>query len=602
MADKINKAGNLRRNNLDRSSSPYLLQHVSNPVWWQEWNEEIIGYASLHNKPVLVSVGYATCHWCHVMASEAFSDIKTADYLNEHFVCIKVDREQRPDIDQFMMDFINNQNGRGGWPLNVFLTPSLKPVFALTYAPAVSAGSSRSFFSVAASVFTFIEKHGDNIPPFISEEIRPSVVDEDTLFEKLSSYFDQINGGFGHGQKFPSHTSLLYLLYKLSVEDLPSVRSVCSVTLDAMRLRGLNDHLQGGIFRYCVDNEWTIPHFEKMLYDQAMALWTYALAYRVLEMDEYAGMAGKIIKCLDESFEKNGLYISAHDADTNHEEGATYLWDYEQLKKELDREEFSRFSKSYLIKEKGNFEGSNHLLRLNEVQLNDIEEKLLSIRRKRKQPSRDEKILCGTNALLAIALIQAGRLLDKPELEQKAAGLVKNIINMFWDGKTLGHSYFKGVLQHQGFLSDCASLLTAISMLYENDEEWNELMTEIGSCVRQFKEGESWIESKAEDFQPVFASWFDHPVPSGVSMAELGLIRVALLRNEETKTREYRQPFQSDFYNISTMISNGLFHVFTSPEPIPWNKIPVNSIQVRGTTFQDCYMGTCTILSHGILH
>ena len=320
-----------------------------------------------------------------------------------------------------MMDFINKQNGRGGWPLNVFLTPSLNPVFALTYAPASSGNSMYSFLSIAEKVFTFIEEHGNDIPAFSAGENKPSVADEDKLVETLSRYYDSVNGGFGNGQKFPSHSTLLYLLYNLAVDDSPSIKSICTKTLDAMRLRGLHDHLQGGIFRYCVDSEWTIPHFEKMLYDQAMALWTYSLAYRVIGKDEYRKMATDIVRCLDESFEDNGFYISAHDADTEHEEGATYLWSFEQLENELDPEELSLFSESYYISREGNFEGSNHLLRINDVPLKNIEDKLLAVRKKRKQPSRDDKILSGINALLAIALIQAGRFLDEPRLEEKAA-------------------------------------------------------------------------------------------------------------------------------------------------------------------------------------
>ena len=265
----------------------------------------------------------------------SFFGYKYIIILNEHFICIKVDREQRPDIDQFMMDFINNQNGRGGWPLNVFLTPALHPVFALTYAPAFSRDSMHSFLSIAEQVVIYMEKNSNDIPPYVLAENKPSVAEAESLADTLSAYYDPVNGGFGSGQKFPSHSTLLYLLYQLSIDDSPSIRTICSKTLDAMRLRGLNDHLQGGIFRYCVDNEWTIPHFEKMLYDQAMVLWTYSLAYKVMGKDEYKTMAINILRCLDESFEESGLYISAHDADTEHEEGATYIWSYEELERSL---------------------------------------------------------------------------------------------------------------------------------------------------------------------------------------------------------------------------------------------------------------------------
>jgi uncharacterized protein len=584
----------LKRNNLAKSSSPYLLQHVSNPVWWQEWSEDLISYASSSGKPILVSIGYATCHWCHVMASEAFSDLRTAAFLNDHFICIKVDREQRPDIDQYMMDFINAQNGRGGWPLNVFLAPSMNPVYALTYAPAVTGNSYDSFLDIAEKVLSYIEKNKGEIPAFISGEKKPLMADEEKIIDSLSTYYDPVNGGFGNGQKFPSHSTLLYLLYNLAIDNSPSIHTICIKTLDAMRLRGLNDHLQGGIFRYCVDNEWTIPHFEKMLYDQAMALWTYSLAYRVTAKDEYRRMAYDIIRCLDETFESNGFYISAHDADTEHEEGATYLWSYDELAEVLGQSDLKRFSESYYIERTGNMDGRNHLLKFKDIQLDDLEDKLLKVRKNRKQPSVDDKILCGLNALLAISLIQAGRFLNQPEYIERATALVRRIFSLFWDGVTLGHSYRNGIMQRQGFLTDAASLLAAVSMICEDDSGWEKPMKEIAAYVESFRRDELWIESDSSDFPTVPASWFDHPLPSGVSMAEFGLIRVALLTGGETGFREFLQPFQSDFYNITSMICNGMFHVITSPEPLSWKDLPVNSIQVRGDIIQDCFMGTCT--------
>ena len=583
------------RNNLDKSSSPYLRQHLDNPIWWQEWHEDVIRHAGDTGKPLMVSVGYSTCHWCHVMASEAFSDDRTAKFLNDNFVCIKVDREMRPDIDQYLMEFIQKQTGGGGWPLNVFLTPSLDPIFALTYAPVHQKGSMNSFLSLTQQVYSYFQKQGAGITSFIPSAEKPERVEEESLIATLAEYFDAENGGFGNSQKFPSHSTLLFLLYQLSVEDKAPVREMCVKTLDAMRMRGLNDHLQGGIFRYCVDSEWTIPHFEKMLYDQAMALWIYSLAYRVLGNPYYKAMSESIIRCLEESFEQDGFFITAHDADTGHEEGATYIWSIKELKDALGADEFTAFAGAYHISEEGNFEGGNHLIRKNEAPVKDTEEKLLALRRARQQPARDDKILCGNNALVAIALIQAGRLLTRPDLEVKAAGLVKRLMDRFWDGTTLAHSYYAGLLQRQGFLSDAAALFTALTMLIENDPGWEPAMKTIEKYLLSFRDGEKWIESDAADFRTVYASSFDHPVPSGVSLAEFGLIRAAVLRGKDVPGINYRQPYQCDFFNISSMISNGLFHVFTSQKPLEWDQLPVNSMQLRGRIEQDCYMGTCRI-------
>lgn len=583
----------LKRNNLDKSSSPYLLQHTGNPVWWQEWNDDLIRYAIETDTPVFVSIGYSTCHWCHVMADGAFSDQETSKWLNDHFICIKVDREQRPDIDQYMMDFISRQDGRGGWPLNVFLTPELNPVYALTYAPAKSDGSMYSFLSIAEQVYDYIKKHREQIVPFPSAEKEPSVIGENSLTRILSDYYDPENGGFGGGHKFPPHSTLLYLLYQLNIDDSPSIRTIVTKTLDSMLLRGLHDHLQGGIFRYCVDAEWTIPHFEKMLYDQAMSLWVYSLAYRNTDKEEYKWMGEKIIQCLYDSFEKDGLFVSAHDADTDHEEGSVYLWSYDELAGSLSSEEFARLSSVYHISKSGNFEGLNHLIRKNINRIDDVEEKLLAIRRSRVQPSVDNKILCGINSLIAISLVQAGRLFENPELIEKASYLMKRIKSVFWDGKMLSHSLFNGILQKQEFLSDAAAFLSAVTHLFEEDESWGGIMDEMANYIGSFREDNKWIESKVTDFPTVYASWFDHPVPSSVSMAEWGLSRYSFLRNEYVEPSEFREPFMSDFYNISSMLKNGFFHVFTTSEFIPWNYLPANSLQLRGSHEQDCYMGVC---------
>ena len=587
----------LFRNNLDKSSSPYLRQHAKNPIWWQEWSSEIIEEAIRRNKPLFVSVGYATCHWCHVMAADAFSDRVTAEYLNQHFICIKVDRETRPDIDQFLMHFITAQNGSGGWPLNVFLTPDIHPIFALTYAPGHGSGSISPFLDITKKVYDYYINHRDKILPFQAVEKPPSIIEEKMIAKNLLTYFDFVEGGFGGAQKFPPHTTLLYLLYLLCVEKNKNIWKMCSITLDAMRLRGLNDHLQGGIFRYCVDSKWTIPHFEKMLYDQVMALWCYALAYRVMDKKAYKAMAENILRCLEECFKDNGLYISAYDADTEHIEGATYIWKYDELKEFLSAEEFHRLSESYFIFPEGNFNGAIHLIRKNDLPLRDIEKKLLAKRNQRIQPDKDNKTLCGINALVAIAMLQAARFLGKPELEARAVQIIKSLLERFWDGKTLAHSLSNGITQKQNFLFDGACMLIAITMLNENDENWYTPMRAMSEYVKSFQEGEKWVESRSEDFQTIYASWFDHPIPSSASLAEMGLTRAGLLKGKGFRPEVYRQPYHADFYNLAAMLRNGLFHLYTTKKVVNWNKLPPNSLQMRGKPETDCYRGVCRSVS-----
>lgn len=600
-----------QRNNLDRSSSPYLRQHAGNPIWWQEWNSDTLAHAAAVKKPLLVSVGYSTCHWCHVMAAEAFSDPETAGYLNENFVSIKVDREQRPDIDQYLMNFIQAQTGSGGWPLNVFLTHDRNPVHALTYAPLRSSGNRYSFLYIAEAVTDFIEQKVDSLMPFIPSEPESPPADADLLAESLGEYFDRESGGFGPGQKFPPHSTLLFMLYRMAADgrirvtgggagrtgDEGAFAGMVTSTLDAMMMRGLHDHLQGGIFRYCVDREWTIPHFEKMLYDQAMALWSYSLAYRATGMERYRTMAEKIAVCLDETFLHDGMYVTAFNADTDHKEGATYLWSMEELAALLTTDELERFLEVYEVNREGNFEGLNHLIRKNYDRIDEIEEKLLSVRRQRNQPSCDDKILSGLNALTAVGLIQGGRNLNRPDLEAGAVTLVWKLLETFWDGSSLAHSYYDGVLQRQSYLSDAASLLLAVSMLYEDDHSWGDMMNTLAGYVRSFRDSDGrWVESDADDFRKVYASWFDHPLPSAVSLAETALTRIALLTGADVTMAVYRRPYQSDFYNINVLLSEDQFYLYTKREPLAWDAIPVNSLQRRGEPETVCHNSSCTLL------
>jgi len=584
------------RNNLDRSASPYLLQHAGNPVWWQEWNRGVLDHAVSQDKLLLVSSGYSTCHWCHVMAAGAFSDPETADFLNRNFVCIKIDREERPDIDQFLMHFCQEQNGTCGWPLNVFLTPGVRPFFALTYAPAHHEDGRMSFLDVAAQISGYYAKYGHTVQPFQIAETRPRETRETALISDLSDFYDDDFGGFGRGQKFPPHTTLLFLLYRLAGEEDPRIRVMCTETLDAMRMKGLHDHLQGGFFRYCTDRKWTIPHFEKMLYDQAMALWTYALAFKILEKEEYRTTALKTLACLEETFLHERFFVTAFNADTEHAEGATYLWSRQELAGTLTPEAFDTFTEAYDISEEGNFEGRNHLIRKSDAETEEIERKLLSLRNQRAQPSRDDKILSGGNALVAVALIQAGRLLDRPELEEKGSALTQRILDLFRHGTSLGHSLFNGHMNDHNFLTDIAALLLAVSLLAETNDRWFHIMEELTISLLTFRENGKWVESRAEDFMPVGASWFDHPTPSGVSLAEMVLTRAAILTGNDLPPMEYVRPWISDFYNINVMIRNGRFHVYTTSRPLPWSTIPAHSIQKRGTPETDCYRGSCQVM------
>ncbi|MCA1809202.1 MAG: DUF255 domain-containing protein [Lentisphaerae bacterium] len=586
-------AAERERNNLDRAASPYLRQHCDNPVWWQEWTPEVLAQARESGLPLFVSVGYSTCHWCHVMAREAFSDHETADFLNRHFICIKVDRETRPDLDQYLMQFMQSQQGHGGWPLNVFLVDPQRPVFALTYAPARAAGDTPSLLEIARRVRDYLAAGADQIQPFQAVETPPPPVMPAVLEAGLLAGFDRELGGVGHGAKFPPHATLLFILYQLAVAGRPEMEEVCRRTLTAMRRGGLHDHLQGGVFRYCVDPRWTIPHFEKMLYDQALGLWCHALAARVLSCPASRRMAGGIMRCLRETFELDGFFATAFDADTDHREGMTYLWRYDELKRVLSPEKFAELAEFYHLPSQGNFEGWIHLTRKNDQPLDKVEADLLELRRRRPQPMRDDKILCGINALTVCAMLQAARLLDRPAWEERAENLACRLREVFWDGRRLGHCLCDGRVQQQGFLFDASALLLAATMLGEREADWLPFARELAQYVAGFHKADGWVESAAPDFAPVPASWFDHPVPSSISLAALGLARTAALNSEPPEPLDYRPPHHADFYNVAAMFSQGLFHLVHSPQPLPWSRLPANVMQLRGAEVMDCYRNRC---------
>lgn len=561
------KPGRFDRNNLDLAGSPYLLQHAGNPVWWQEWSRGTVDEASKRDVPIFVSSGYATCHWCHVMAAGAFSDDATARYLNARFMCVKVDREERPEIDHYLMEYLTATTGSGGWPLNAFLTPDLRPLLAFTYLPPEAERGMPGLIDVAKSVSRTWREESRDAPSFMPSGDLPRPVSQDRILPALGSMFDPRSGGFGRGAKFPPHCSLLYLLHSLEVHDSPKAEGMSRKTLDAMRLGGLNDHLQGGVFRYCVDEQWRIPHFEKMLYDQAMALWCYSLAASVLEDGGYATMAGSVARCLEECFERDGLFVSAFDADTDHQEGGTYLWEYEELETLLTAGEFLELRRIYEIEREGNFEGRIHLVKRIDKELPGVADKLLEIRRKRPQPGADTKILCGNNALAAMALAEAGRLLQNEKLASKARVVTKRLIGEFWDGRRLAHCISGGALQEQSFLFDAAALLAAVAVLAEGDPSLQGVAEDLTWYVETFNGPDGWVESRPEDFHHVPAGVFDHPVPSSTSMAEYALTKAAFIGGRNLESPVYRQPFSADFFNVTALVRETGFSGAGNNEP-----------------------------------
>lgn len=610
---------NFQRNNLDKAFSPYLQQHKDNPVFWQEWNRETLNFAKENKKLIFVSIGYATCHWCHVMASEAFSDQETGNYLNENFISIKVDREQRPDIDEYFMSYVTRLTGRGGWPLNVILSPEGKPIFGGTYFPYKAKYGLKPFKEILGDVKKWYEENTDNVKNYVvkhKEEFFERV-DDTAIVQKIREYFDEEFGGFGTQTKFPPHNTLLLLLHFYEETKSKSSEEMILKTLDAMSNKGLHDHLQGGFYRYCVDREWEIPHFEKMLYDQAMLLWVYSLSFQLFKRDQDKIILEKIVRSLSETFsDGGGLFYSAHDADTNHNEGESYTWGEDELKKVLSNEEFKRFSKVYLITAKGNFEGKNHLIKREwkpeargEAKedtngLCEIEDKLLTQRQKRSQPFIDKKIITSWNALTGIGLLIAARYLDSDEYRDMAFSTFSEILKRHFVKNKLAHSSLDGILQTQEFLEDYAGMLLFATYLYEDArgdlevEKYKSYIEKLLENVNRFKaEGEdslNWFGNiGGSDFKQIPANVTDHPTPSVVSLTELAIFRTNKILGRGDIELEYKKLIQNDFHNLVSYFTKGKFHEVHAPKKIAWSELPINSLFKKDVKYQDCTAFMC---------
>ncbi len=634
------------RNTLGEASSPYLRQHSDNPVHWQQWSPQAFDYAREHDLVVFVSVGYSTCHWCHVMADGAFSDPTIASILNQSFVSIKVDREERPDIDSYLMSFLVATTGQGGWPLNAFMSPDQELFFAMTYAPAPTesrAGSMRSFDYVLGRVLEFYRDKRDQLGrfepqasasapgkietdrPISLDELPGAGIDLDPMIDRIAGAFDHRWGGFAGGPKFPPHSTLLWMLYAHAAAGDSRLEQMSHTLLDVMAGRGLHDHLQGGFYRYCVDEQWTIPHFEKMLYDQAMLLWCYAGAAAHFEDERYREVADGIVRCLAETFaEASGgehpgpLLVSAHDADTDHEEGATYLWTKREIREALPDDEWEAFSRVFELPEEGNFEGRIHLLRRGDdgagaagaatphtsslgsgsdtVALPAAVERLLEIRRKRRQPFTDRKIVTSWNALAAIALLQAGRLLERPHWCAWAEEIALALNERHDRDDLLAHTTLEGNVGSAGFLEDYATLMLLYTWLGESKPQWIEYAGALLPRLLAFRTSDGgWIEASQTDFRVTRPEGYDHPLPSSISVADFALARYAMLTHSTWAQTEPGQALARDFWNISAMARSGLFYVIESAEPPQrFARLPLNAIRTPATgRTRYCFAGVC---------
>ncbi|MGQ9485862.1 MAG: thioredoxin domain-containing protein [Desulfosoma sp.] len=544
-------------NKLAGEKSPYLLQHADNPVDWYPWSEEAFAKARREDKPVFLSIGYATCHWCHVMAHESFEDPEVARYLNEHFVAVKVDREERPDIDGVYMRVCQVIAGHGGWPLSVFLTPEKVPLFAGTYFPKSARLGMPGFLDLLREVHRLwrdgrpkLMATGDKILQVLQQASQgpESFLEESDLdrgFGQLRAAFDPRWGGFGDAPKFPTPHQLTFLLRYHARTGNPAALGMVEETLMAMRQGGLFDQLGYGFHRYSVDARWLVPHFEKMLYDQALLAMAYLETYQVTGKAFYAQVAREIFTyVLRDMTDADGGFYSAEDADTEGEEGLFYTWTPEEIAAVLPEDQARWACEYFGVTTKGNFEKGRSVLHVAEmaqtlasqaglsvpafVDLIDNARAALFMHRKtRPAPLKDDKILTAWNGLMAAALALGFRVLGEAQYLSAATKAVHFVWNTLRDPQgRLYRRYRHGHVAHRGYLDDYAFLAWALLELYEAslDVEFLQKAVEVHEAMLDlFWNPESGgLDYTAKDAEKLIIKErevYDGALPSGNSTA-----------------------------------------------------------------------------------
>lgn len=589
----------LKPNRLINEQSPYLLQHAYNPVDWYPWNEEAFEKARSENKPIFLSIGYSTCHWCHVMEKESFEDDEVAKLMNEAFVSIKVDREERPDIDGIYITVCQMLTGSGGWPLTIVMTPDKKPFFAGTYFPKLSRYGRAGMMELIPQLSELwrskqedILKSADaishalvNSSKFWGDEILSSEI-LDQAFNELTKRFDPENGGFGKSPKFPSPHNLTFLLRYWKKNKNEQALLMVDKTMRNMRLGGIYDHLGFGFHRYSTDQKWLVPHFEKMLYDQALLVIAYTEAYQATKNELYKNTVKEILEYVIRDMKSpEGGFYSAEDADSEGEEGKFYLWTLEELRNIL-KEDADIFFNIYNCEAEGNWIDSMHgkkvgtnILHLQttlkeycskndlsfstlEIKIAQAQKQLLEVRNKRIHPHKDDKVLTDWNGLMISAYAKAAQVFDEIKYIEIAESAVKFILkNLTLPNGRLLHRYRNGDADITGNLDDYAFLIAALLDLYETTfavEFLEKALNLQNDMIKYFWDEEDWgfffIASDSEKLLVRQKEIYDGAIPSGNSVALLNLVRL------------YRFTGRTDFEEIaSQMIKTFSQPIRTSP-------------------------------------
>jgi uncharacterized protein YyaL (SSP411 family) len=567
-------------NKLNKENSPYLLQHAENPVNWFPWSNEVFTIAKEKNVPIFLSIGYSTCHWCHVMEKESFEDEEIAKILNSNFISIKVDREQRPDLDSIYMAVCQMMTNRGGWPLTIIMTPDKIPFFAGTYFPKISRNGLVGLLDLLPKVREAwntkredVIRSGESILASLKDVSNPTIPDSfivkddmEEIFESLKDFFDEKFGGFGEAPKFPSPQNMIFLSkFYLDTKNKDSLRMI-DQTLTSMRLGGIYDHVGYGFHRYSTDVKWLVPHFEKMLYDQAMILEALAEAYKVTKKDLFKETAEEIHSYLNEILLSNeGGFFSAEDADSEGEEGTFYLWTLDELKKLLTSDEYAFFEHLYNIEAEGNFieettknkNGKNIIFLKDELdsfsstfslnpemiksEAKRIKQKIKNERDNRVRPSLDDKILTDWNGLTISSLAKAWRIFKNPiYLDTAMNGFEFIKTNMVSEDYSLFHCYRNGHVAIKGLLDDYSFLTKGCIDLYESTLDSEILTYGVGICKKMVdlfwdKERGSFFMTRGDDVDIIVRqkNLLDGAIPSGNSVALYDLVKIGNYTNDE---------------------------------------------------------------------
>lgn len=551
-------------NQLANENSPYLLQHKDNPVDWFPWGEEALNKAKAENKPIFLSIGYAACHWCHVMEHESFEDLRTAEIMNQNFVNIKVDREERPDLDGIYMKAVVAMTGQGGWPMSVFLTPDGKPFFGGTYFPPVRRYNMPSFGEILLKVAQTwkedqenVSKSSEQLTHHILEQTKslsnPSTLNQKSLDEavnNLSKGYDWKNGGWGKAPKFPQAMVIQFLLKRAKSGDEKALE-ISEHALRSMARGGLYDVVGGGFSRYSVDDEWLVPHFEKMLYDNAQLVRAYLHAYMINKDPFFKQIVEETLDFVSrEMTNPEGGFYSSLDADSEGVEGKYYLWHKKEIEEILEfPEDIALFTTAYDLQDQGNFEGKIILQRNvseetlvkqfmssnKEIRdrLHQMHQKLYRAREKRVRPATDDKVLTSWNSLMLIAFAEAGRYLGREDYVEIAQKNAEFLLTQMHTGDRLLRSYRAGKSSYNAYLEDYASLILGLLALYQTDfnNRWYRTAEKLTKDMIKYysDEGGGFFDTR-KDHEILIArpkEQQDNATPSGNSLASQALLIMA---------------------------------------------------------------------------